>query len=201
VDRRDKGLELSGPAGEAILFDKNGTLWVETGDKVVYLPRGQSRFVDPSYAQGFVYNFAQAPDGAIWVSELPRSAHKIRREDGKRDTEVRVGASWVHFDRDGSLWVATVGDGLRRVPYPDRIRNKQITEFGPEAEQFTAKDGLSSPIVVVLLEDREGNIWCGTENGLDRIRPGAFSSIDVPHPNMRRGVLAAKRREPLDVLE
>lgn len=191
---KDATKEWNLPSKQAaqLYFDKSGTLWVETENRVVYLPRGQSRFVDTGN-ETRLNNFAQAPDGTIWISEIRRSAHTIgRARDGMRDTEVRVGASWVLFDRDNSLWVSSVGDGLRRVPRPDRISGKQIAQFGPEAEEFTAKDGLSSPIVFAILEDREGNIWCGTENGLDRFRPGAFLAVDVPHPDMRRGVLATK---------
>src|SRR5262249_8173151 len=59
-------------------------------------------------------------------------------------------------------------------------------------EQFTAKDGLSGPLVVTILEDREGNIWCGTTNGLDRFRQGAFLTVDLPHPDLPRAILATK---------
>ncbi len=192
---KDETEESNFPGKQArqLYFDKNGILWVATENGVVYLPPGQSRFIDPGNTLGFIFNFAQAPDGAIWVSETGRSAHTIKREDdGTRDTEVRVGATWVLFDRDGGLWVASVGDGLRRVPYPDRIRGKQIAHFGPEAEQFTAKDGLSGAIVFSILEDREGNIWCGTANGLDRFRPGAFLAVDVQSPDLRLNVFATK---------
>ena len=187
--------EWNFPARQArgLYFDKAGTLWVETEDRAIYLPRGQSRFVDSGNTLRFFYNFAQAPDGAIWVSETGRSAHTLgRKRDATPDTEVRVGAAWVLFDRDGSLGVGSAGDGLRRVPRPDQVSGKSIAEFGPEAEQFTAKDGLSGPLVVAILEDREGNIWCGTTKGLDRFRQGAFSPVDVPHPDLFRGILATR---------
>lgn len=192
---KDAAKEWNFPGQQArqLYFDKAGSLWVQTEDRVLYLPRGQSRFVDSGHTVGGAYNFAQAPDGAVWVSETERSAHTIRRKgDATRDTEVRVGASWVFFDRDGGLWVGSVGDGLRRVPRPDRISGKSIAQFGPEAEQFTPKDGLSGPIVVAILEDREGNIWCATTKGLDRFRQGAFSPVDVPQPDLFRGVIATK---------
>ena len=188
-----KEWDFPGKQARQLYFSKTGALWVATEDRVVYLPRGQRRFVDSGRTLGFFYNFAQAPDGAIWVSETGRSAHILGRErDATADTEVRVGASWVFFDRDGSLWVGSAGDGLRRVPRPDQVSGKSIAQFGPEAEQFTAKDGLSGTIVVAILEDREGNIWCATTKGLDRFRQGAFSPVDVSHPDLFRGILATK---------
>jgi signal transduction histidine kinase/streptogramin lyase len=188
-----KEWNFPGKQARALYFDKTGALWVATEDRAVYMPPGQRRFVDPGNAVGSLFNFAQAPDGAVWVSEVGRSAHTLRREhEATPDTEVRVGALWVSFDRDGSLWVGSGGDGLRRVPRPDRVSGKSIAQFGPGAEQFTAKDGLSDAVVVAVLEDREGNIWCATEKGLDRFRQGAFLAVDIPHPDGFRGVFATK---------
>jgi ligand-binding sensor domain-containing protein len=96
-----------------VYFDKAGTLWVATEDKIVYLPSGQKQFVDPVEMAQSAHDFAEAPDGAIWISETERSAHTVRRFDDRSPmTEVRVGASWVLFDRNGSLWVSSVGDGF-----------------------------------------------------------------------------------------
>lgn len=60
-------------------------------------------------------------------------------------------------DRDDSVWLGTLGQGLLR------FRNGKF-------ERFTRHDGLSGDIVEALFEDREGNLWVGTENGLDRLR-------------------------------
>ena len=104
-------------------------------------------------------------------------------------TEVRVGARWVFFDRNGGLWVSSFDSGLRRVANPDRIRGHQIAPIGREVEQFTTKDGLSGNYVYTLFEDREGNIWSGTSHGLDRFRESTFTPIPIPHADMPRGIL------------
>ncbi len=157
---------------------------------MVYLRTEQKQFVDPVDATADPNNFVEAPDGAIWISEVERSAHTVRRFDDRSPmTEVRVGADWVLFDRNGGLWVGSYGDGLRRVALPDRIRGHQIAQFGPEAEQFTTKDGLSGNFAYTLFEDREGNIWAGGAHGLDRFREGAFTPISIPRPDLPRGIL------------
>jgi signal transduction histidine kinase/ligand-binding sensor domain-containing protein len=174
-----------------LYFDKAGALWVLTEDRILYLPPGRSQFVDPGEPSGPLHNFAQAPDGAIWISDPVRSARTVRRSGDRGPvTEVRVGASQVLFDRNGSLWVGTYGNGLRRIAYPDRIRGRKIAEFGPEAEQFTVKDGLSANYVRAALEDREGNIWWGTLHGLDRFRQSTFTPTPVPNPDVPRAILA-----------
>jgi signal transduction histidine kinase/ligand-binding sensor domain-containing protein len=191
---KDAGKEWGFPGRLArhVYYDKSGTLWVFTGDRVVYLPAGESRFVDAGKTGGGG-DFAQAPDGAIWLADTGRSAHTVRRpRDLSPMTEVRVGATAVLFDRNGSLWISSAGDGLRRVAYPDRIDGHAIAQYGPEAEQFSAKDGLSGDYVHCLMEDREGNIWSGTSRGLDRFRESTFTPVSVDHPDAPRGFTASK---------
>ena len=191
----DVGKEWGFPGKQAgqVFVDKSGTIWAMTEDRAVYLPSGSKRFVDPGEIYGAGGLFAQAPDGAIWLADLGRSAHTVRLSGDRAPiTEVRVGATDVMFDRNGSLWIATAGDGLRRVPHPDKIKGRAIAQFGPEAEQLVAKDGLSSNIVFRLLEDREGNIWSATGRGLDRFRETTFTHVDTPEPESPRALLAAK---------
>jgi signal transduction histidine kinase/ligand-binding sensor domain-containing protein len=178
-----------------IYFDRSGTLWIVTEARVVYRPAGQSEFVDaqqlPDYAQ--LRNFAEAPDGAMWISEVTRSAHSLLRK-GERGlmTEVRVGAAWVLFDRNGSLWVASFGDGLRRVADPGKINGRQVAQFDPEAEQFTVKEGLTGNVVTSILEDREGNVWAGTFKGLDRFRESSFLPVATNQPEAPRFFQASR---------
>ena len=190
---KDVGTEWGFPGRQArlVYFDKAGALWVLTEDRVIYLPAGQRHFIDPGEpAEQSIY-FAEASDGVMWLSETSRSAHTVRRlGDQGPVTEIRVGASALLFDRDGSFWVGSAGDGLRRIAYPSRISGQRIAQFGPEAEQFTAKDGLSGAYVQCSFEDREGNIWFGTDKGLDRFRHSVFTVVPLPKPEIRKLILA-----------
>jgi signal transduction histidine kinase/ligand-binding sensor domain-containing protein len=173
--------------------DKAGELWVLTDDRVLHFPAGQTHFIDTGEPIGAAGNLAQSPDGTIWIPETGRSAHNVRRSgDDAPLTEVRVGASCLLFDRDGSLWIGSGGDGLRRVANPTRIVGQRIAQFGPEAEQFTGKDGLSGDYVRSVLEDREGNIWWGTLHGLDRFRESTFTPVALPHSDVPRSLLAER---------
>ena len=192
---KDVGREWEFPARIArhVYYDKSGALWVFAEGRVVYLPAGESRFVDAGKIGTGGGGFAQAPDGTIWLADTYRSAHTVARSrDLTPLTEVRVGATSVLFDRSGSLWISSAGDGLRRVAYPDRINGHSVAQYGPEAEQFTVKNGLSGDYVHCLLEDREGNIWSGTLRGLDRFRPSVFTPVSVDYPDAPRGVMGFK---------
>jgi len=206
----NKEWNFPGSLAKEVYFDKLGTLWVVTEDRVVYRPAGQSQFVEAEQLPGSseTFNLAEAPDGTMWISEFSRSAHSVPRK-GERGptTEVRVGACWVLFDRNGNLWIASGGDGLRRVADPGKIKGRQVAQFGLEAERFTVKEGLSGNYALSMLEDREGNIWVGTLKGLDRFRESSFFPVAVEQPDVPRffqatrdGSLLVASINPLDVL-
>ena len=120
---KDAGKEFGIPAKpvQRAYSDAHGSLWIATEDRVLCLPAGQKHFQDTGESVGQISSFAQAPDGAIWVAELTRSAREIRTfrsHDRGPLTEVAVGATIVLFDRQGSLWITSGGDGLRRLAYP-----------------------------------------------------------------------------------
>src|SRR5258705_2517925 len=121
-------------------------------------------------------DFAEAPDGTIWMAEIARSAHTVPRIANEDPvTEVMVGATTLLIDRQASLWVGSAADGLRRVSDLRRIRGRKVAQSGPDAEQFTQRDGLLSNDVASLLEDRDGGIWVATALGLQRVREAAWA--------------------------
>ncbi|HSE53836.1 MAG TPA: two-component regulator propeller domain-containing protein, partial [Gemmatimonadales bacterium] len=195
---KDVGPEWRFPGKEsrAVWFDREDVLWVQTESRVIYRPAGGPDFVDPDIplrGRPYVADFAQTKDGTIWMGELGRSAHTLRRlGDPSPTTEVMVGSQTLLIDRKGTLWIGSAGDGLRRVIDPARIRGQSIGQFGPEAEHFTQTEGLLSNITLALLEDREGNIWVASPRGLERFREGAFTPIPIAGSIRARFVFAAR---------
>jgi signal transduction histidine kinase/ligand-binding sensor domain-containing protein len=87
----------------------------------------------------------------------------IRLIDGKAEMAFPLPASLrglareVLRDRDGALWVRTAGGGIVHI-------------HQGRTDVFSQSDGLTGDFVDRLFEDREGNIWAATVNGLDRFR-------------------------------
>ncbi|MGH9840818.1 MAG: two-component regulator propeller domain-containing protein [Blastocatellia bacterium] len=81
-------------------------------------------------------------------------------------TGLRFTANGILRDRDGGLWIGTDDRGLVHV-HQGRM------------DVFERADGLSSDYVERIFEDREGNIWVATLDGLDRFRGLAVSAISV----------------------
>ena len=85
-------------------------------------------------------------------------------------------------DRDGGLWIGTLDRGLVHLHHG-------------RVDVFSQSDGLSGNWVRNLFEDREGNIWVSTDNGLDRFRDLAVSTFFLrPSSSQARpwSLLAAK---------
>ncbi len=76
----------------------------------------------------------------------------------------RFRASRILRDRDGGLWIATLDRGLFHY-------------YQGKTDVFSEADGLSGDSVATIFEDREGNIWAATPNGLDRFRGYAIPRI------------------------
>ena len=177
-----KDWDFPGKLAHAIFLDGQGTLWVAAEDTLVFLPSGARRFQPAGIRVGEVLKFAQAADGKLWMAETTRSVRPVPLSDKRQppdETEVRVGSAAILFDKDGALWITSIGDGLRRSPGPELLRGR-INKFGTEVESFAAKDGLSDDYIRAILQDREGNIWVGTNNGLDRFRKTNLTQVILP---------------------
>jgi PAS domain S-box-containing protein len=176
-----KDWDFPGRLAHAIFLDSEGTLWVATENTLVFLPPGARRFQPTGIRVGEVLKIAQAPNGKLWMAETTRSVRPVplSNKAPPDGTEVRVGSEAILFDNDGALWVTSIGDGLRRSPAPELLRG-QIKECSTAVESFTARNGLSDDYVRAILQDREGNIWVGTNNGLDRFRKTNLVPVVLP---------------------
>ncbi|MCE2543417.1 MAG: hypothetical protein J4F30_08295 [Acidobacteria bacterium] len=82
-------------------------------------------------------------------------------------------------DRRGHLWGGTTSEGVTRIP--DRL-------WGGDSavERFTPQDGLSGERILALHEDHAGNIWIGTDGGLD------YLAVNYPNGLLMRTELAGQ---------
>ena len=109
-----------------------------------------------------------AKDGTLWVG-IPKAGHDMglgQLINGNWKTFMAPGldgqsvaVSSVLEDREGSVWLGTLDNGLYRIR-------------GATVEHFGRANGLSSDAVAGrgLYEDREGTIWVVTSSGLDSFR-------------------------------
>jgi signal transduction histidine kinase/sugar lactone lactonase YvrE len=171
-----------GKSANSVFLDRQGVLWVATENTLVFLPPGTKRFQLTGIQVGQVMQIAEAASGKLWMADITRSVRPIPLPDKRQppdETEVRVGSQGILFDKDGALWITSVGDGLRRSLAPELLRGR-IQEFSKVVESFTTKEGLSDDDARTILQDHEGNIWVGTSNGLDRFRKTNLIPVSLP---------------------
>jgi signal transduction histidine kinase/ligand-binding sensor domain-containing protein len=179
----------------AAMVDHAGTLWVGTTKGVFFLAKGTRRFQPAADQVNYVTHFGEAPDGTIWMAELTREGVRPVPLPGMGrlpPPEIKMPTIAMLFDSQGSLWISSLGQGLRRVPYPERSRLAATGTFVPE-DAFTVKQGLSSDFMESIFEDSEGDIWVGTNAGLDRFRQSSLVPIQYPATPGYMSLMAAER--------
>jgi signal transduction histidine kinase/streptogramin lyase len=155
------------PVIDSLYEDRRGTLWVATSLGCFQRAHGQRTF-QPVTSFPRVRAFSEDADGTLWVAGSEGSFDTLEssRPEAPRSRTWKFVDGWnLHTDRKGNLWVATRAQGLLR-----------ISKAG-SPHRLTEASGLSSDTVRSILEDREGNIWVGTQNGLTRLREATVLSL------------------------
>jgi signal transduction histidine kinase/ligand-binding sensor domain-containing protein len=179
---------------------RGGTLWAATPKTIFFLSPGAARFQQVGFRTGWVMDMLESPNGKMWMAQLEakqlpngefQSPVVRPMPPSKIDAEISVGSQRILFDRDDSLWITTLGDGLLRVAYPDRLTHEKFGKSSDQIESLTARDGLSADFVTSIHQDHEGTIWVGTSGGLDRFTKSAVVRAPAPSGAFTRSALAA----------
>jgi signal transduction histidine kinase/ligand-binding sensor domain-containing protein len=101
---------------------------------------------------------AEGTRGDLWITDPLRGFRRLHGDDGRPRALAGRGSELL-LDGHGMLWLATIGQGLWRI---DEHRPSSI-------ERLTVQNGLLTNGIWSLLEDREGNLWVGTHEGLSRL--------------------------------
>ena len=152
-----------------ILFARDGTTWIGTNIGAYFRPRGESRF-RPSWPREGRVALAEAPDGAIWAQDFQHSYYKVRRTAPPAGTVIKpdMDGSSLRYDGRGTQWVLHA-DALER----------RVKGAGPAApdQRLSQLNGISGPMLSTSFQDREGNLWISTSQGIDRLRPNRLTTM------------------------
>lgn len=171
---------LPDEAAFSVYEDHSGHIWIATASGIFQRPRGSLHFRAFS-AVTSIRSFADDGLGTMWaqsgnlnVSDGPWTAPQELEVQRSADG-LRIVAGWrLLRDRSGDIWVATLGLGVWRI---SRGKNSNT----PVTESFTAAEGLTNNVVLSLFEDREGGVWIGTINGLNRLSVGVIQPVPSAH--------------------
>jgi signal transduction histidine kinase/ligand-binding sensor domain-containing protein len=197
----DRGMKCFGDAdgvsvagANCLLRDPEGGFWIGGRKGLVHWGNGTSQAYpiealknNDSYSP--VVALARTAEGTLWVGalETPPGLAQLS-EAGVRSFVIpgfdgsKVPISAMTVDRDGNLWVGSVGQGLFRI-------------WGSRVEHYGRAEGLSNDNVSHLFEDREGVLWATTPSGIDSFRNPrvtTFSKVEGFGMDAAVGVLASR---------
>ena len=159
-----------------LLEDSGGNLWVLGGGPPNFgfwrWRPGAPKFYS---IRGGANCFAENSDGGLLLG-TPQGL--MRMVEGKLEPNTEalprsmrgLLVSRLQRDREGALWIGILGGGLVHV-------------HSGRGDVFTQSDGLSSNQIHAFFQDREGNMWVGTTEGLDR-----FRNFTIPTWSARQGL-------------
>jgi signal transduction histidine kinase/ligand-binding sensor domain-containing protein len=136
--------------------------WKPGSNAVSYSPPG----LKAAQGQQGVEVLVPGVDGSMWVGmSLTGPGLGLQNlKEGKWQPitlpgldSSKLSVSSTLLDSSGSLWIGTGEQGLYRV-------------HGGKVDHFGIADGLSGDGVGELSQDKEGNIWVTTSEGMDRFR-------------------------------
>jgi signal transduction histidine kinase/ligand-binding sensor domain-containing protein len=172
------GSQMGLPASDnPILFvDSQGTLWAGGGNSLFFLRPGEHQFRNQPVAAPTPWDgngMAESSTGTVWLDAgfdlVPVAQNPPPGKPG------RSSYGGLAFDLDGTLWDPQTG--LWRIAHPEHPTMGAALRVEDVADHYTDADGLTSRAVRALLVDREGNVWVGTTQGLDRF---SEPSLEIP---------------------
>ena len=156
---------------DSVYEDTKGNLWVGARTGLWRLKPGpQIHYAMPRDASPYILGMTEDSNGTLVVSARGGVKQLV---SGKADAYPLSGVgrqftpNQILRDHDGGIWIGTNEQGLLHV-------------HQGRTDVFAKFDGLSGDAINALFEDREGNIWVSTLDGLDRFRDFAVPSISVP---------------------
>jgi signal transduction histidine kinase/ligand-binding sensor domain-containing protein len=172
--RVDATTGLPDAAVNVIYKDPQGCIWISTSVGVYRRERTRHHFV--RITESAISNLTVSVDGALWIASAKHGLrrvepHPVTLRAFRGEPETRL-----LRDRDGNLWVGTVGRGLWRVR--EERGSKAV------AEQLSGSDAVRTyGRVRALLEDHDGNLWVAADTRLLRL-----SDVDVKMINDSDGL-------------
>lgn len=169
------------PAGTGIIdiLEKDGEMWFTTqGFGVIHYNKNGKRNQITTESHGLktdqITNVYVDSKNRAWFSHFQGLSMFDKDTVINFDETNGLNYKWVMQvteDVNGNIWAATFSGGINKWD-------------GNKWSYITTEDGLSSDIAYSILTDRNGTIWVGAQNGVDRINYNDSSAVEsIRHYN------------------
>ena len=198
------GIDMSTNLVFSMDMTKNGNLWLSTSKSglIIYSPAKRTvhrrvinnPLMENTLASDHVSKVFVDNSDMIWANVDPigvdiifssgRIAEKYQDNVLNPNDFNKAAIRGICEDSNGSLWVGTSGEGLRRM-----TRQGVIKRFGPES-------GAPQESVRGIISDKEKNVWIAARNGLfvlpagrHKFRTLAIEGDDLAKSNYIKGII------------
>lgn len=153
----------------ALCEDRYGKIWLGNAWGIFIAEKGNMRFKRLDiFGLSYIYDIMEDAEGYIWVSTM---GNGVFQYDQKQDIlihhisggENRLSSNAVSSiteDHMGQIWFSTDRGGIC-------VYNKKEKNF----KSYSIKDGLPDDVAYKILEDKNYNLWFGTNQGLVKFNP------------------------------
>ncbi|SDG97240.1 Two component regulator propeller [Pedobacter terrae] len=148
--------------------DKQQNIWVGTtkGGALYRYNKGIDKFelFDPKLKD--IHTLFQDSKGRLWAGNYTELIEIDPINKKHRYTKINYAIRAIQEGLNHQLWIGTEGGGLLLFdPGTKKIK------------RYIQRDGLPGNSVLNILQDKQGNLWCSTYNGL--------SKFDIKHHNFK----------------
>ncbi|QDH78956.1 response regulator [Echinicola soli] len=175
----------------SLFCDSKGTVWVGTKKGLFYYDAKKKTFTQCTMdmCHPSVFAITEDQNGSIWVGTFYGIAkydqskdqfHCLYASDGLAGNQIMD----LLMDQKNRLWAATEEGGVSCIENLSAgLHNIKITNYTHESPH---NKSLLSNRIYSLTEDHNGNIWAGSDAGLNCIRP---SEKTVQHYTTKNGLI------------
>jgi ligand-binding sensor domain-containing protein/signal transduction histidine kinase len=178
-----------------IAFDKDGSLWIGSNKGVARFSPESERFENilvplknkNASLEVSIRSLQFTDNSTLWIGTdkgiilfdtKTKSTQKIQNNIYDFESLAANEVSTIYIDRTGGLWVGTRANGV------DRLKFKK-TRFTHYKKVPGTRSSLSNNGVFGMTEDKDGNIWIATLDGLNKYYPQThlfqnFFKSDLP---------------------
>src|SRR5271157_1943271 len=150
--------------------DSGGNLWVGAATGLWRWKPGSPKLYPMPGPQPGISGLIEADKRALLIAMRGGIRRLVEGKSEAYPLSAGEQPSRLLRDRNGGLWIGTLDRGLLRV-------------HQGRTDRFAKSDGLSGDAIYGLFEDREGNVWVATSDGLDR-----FRDVSVPTISVKQGL-------------
>lgn len=154
----------------ALFKDSKNRIWLGTGNGLYLKSQGMKFERIGKLASIFCQDITEDQQGNIWIATIgsgvfcynPRTHHctnYLHNDDNPKSLSSNDVSS-ITIDAEGNIWFSTDRGGICRFDHID----KSFTSY-------SKNEGLPDDVAYKILEDQQGRLWFGTNQGLVRFDP------------------------------